>query len=518
MSGLLSAYSATAQGQPAKDWYQQNTTKKNMGIDLYDAYDELLKGKTASEIVVAVIDGGTDVAHPDLIKNIWHNPGEIPFNNIDDDGNGYTDDTVGWNFIGGADGGMVEYDNLEMTRLYRKLTEEFEDMDAEDIAGNPAQVARYELYQEVKKEVKMNKTIYSSYLEGIESAKKVLDRMKESTGKEDPTVADLEKFEPATDREERMKKGVIKEMESGRPFSALYGEIKDQYDQVKAFAEYHYNVDYECRGIVGDNYSDSREKHYGNNNVAGPDAGHGTHVAGIIAATRDNNIGMNGISNARIMVVRVVPNGDERDKDVANGIRYAVDNGAKIINMSFGKSYKWDKAVVDEAVAYAVSKGVLLIHAAGNDAKNTDVENNFPNDKMENGSSAETWVEVGASAPPVKKLPATFSNYGQTNVDVFAPGYQIYSTIPEEKYAFFDGTSMAAPVTSGVAALVWSYYPTLTAKQVKQILMESAVVVKKKTPIPGDKDKAKFTSLSVTGGVVNAYKALQLAEKMVSGK
>lgn len=498
--------------QPAKDWYQKGVSKKNVGIDLYHSYDDLLKGKEAKEIVVAVIDGGTDINHPDLKNNIWHNPGEIPFNNVDDDNNGYVDDTVGWNFIGGADGKMVHWDNLEMTRLYRSMKAEFEDLDADDVSGNPEKVARYELYQRLKSEVTQNKIVNLSYSESIEKILKGLDLVRTGTGKNDPTKEELEAYKPAEKKAENAKAYALAQMKHGSSFKGLYDGLKEAYEHFNAAGNYHYNIEFDPRGIVGDNYQNSNERNYGNNNVAGPDASHGTHVAGIIAALRNNGIGMNGIADhVKIMVVRVVPDGDERDKDVANGIRYAVDNGAKIINMSFGKSYKWDKTIVNEAVEYAVSKGVLLIHAAGNDGKDNDFEPNYPNDSLEAGKFAATWMEIGASAPEKKKQATNFSNYGKNNVDVFAPGYQIYSTIPGAEYAYFDGTSMAAPVTSGVAALVWSYYPKLTAAQLKEILMKSATINKKKVPIPGEKRKTGFKNLSVTGGVVNVYQALKLA-------
>jgi cell wall-associated protease len=508
-----------AQDQPAQDWYQQPNSKKNMGIHLYQAYDQLLKDKKAKDIVVAVIDGGTDITHPDLVGSIWHNPGEIPFNNVDDDNNGYVDDTVGWNFIGGANGAMVEFDNLEKTRILRKLSGQFGDVDAEDIGGNPARVAQYELYQRLKSEITGEQKVYANYFEQFEKAMMHLKKMKELNASGNPSMAEIEKYTPSNGTGESVKESVLSQMKSGSTFESIYSQNKSAYDQLNAFANYHYDTKYDPRYIVADDYGNSYQKGYGNNNVAGPDPSHGTHVAGIIAATRNNGIGMNGIADhVRIMVIRVVPNGDERDKDVANGIRYAVDNGAKIINMSFGKGYSWDKKCVDSAVAYAVSKGVLLIHAAGNDAENNDFEPNYPNDSLRNSRFAETWVEVGASAPPKKKLAATFSNYGAGNVDVFAPGYQIYSTTPDNHYEFYDGTSMAAPVTSGVAALVWSYYPQLTALQVKEILMKSAIVNKKKVPLPGARKKVKFNSLSVSGGVVNAYKALELAAQMTATK
>jgi subtilisin family serine protease len=505
-------------GQPATDWHQQKVTKKNHGIDLQRSYAELLKDKKAAPIVVAVVDAGVDINHPDLRANLWHNPGEIPFNQIDDDNNGHVDDTVGWNFIGGADGRMVEYDNLEMTRLLRKLSAEFEDIDAEDISGSPAKMARYEFYQSLKSEVTQNQLIHASIFEQVEKDRNRLIKMKEATGKVSPTAEDIEKYATSNEEEAWLKDAVLKALKKGYSFEDISKEIEGDYVQRKPLALYHYNVKYDPRGIVGDDYSNSYQWDYGNNNVAGPDPSHGTHVSGIIAAIRNNGMGMDGIAdNAKIMAVRAVPDGDERDKDVANSIRYAVDNGAKIVNMSFGKGYKWDKACVDSAVSYALSKNVLLVHGSGNDHENNDYVANYPNDSLGNGRFAANWMEVGASAPERKSLAASFSNYGKRNVDIFAPGYQIYSTTPNGNYEYYDGTSMAAPVISGVAALVWSYYPSLTAVQVKEILMKSAVVSKKKVKVAGI-GKARFSDLSVSGGVVNVYNALKLAEQVTTGK
>jgi cell wall-associated protease len=261
--------------------------------------------------------------------------------------------------------------------------------------------------------------------------------------------------------------------------------------------------------------------------VKGPEAMHGTHVAGIIGAVRTNNKGMKGVAdNVRIMGVRCVPDGDERDKDVANSIIYAVDNGAQVINMSFGKSFSWDKAAVDKAVKYAQSKDVLLVHAAGNDSKDNDnkANSNFPKANFEKAGwfspkKAKNWIEVGAlSWKKDDDAVATFSNYGQGNVDLFAPGVDIYSTTPDGKYRNLSGTSMASPVTAGVAAVIRSYYPELTAEQVKECLEKSVVKQNYKVKKPGSEDKVPFSSLSRTGGVVNVYEAVKLAGQMKGKK
>jgi subtilisin family serine protease len=292
-------------------------------------------------------------------------------------------------------------------------------------------------------------------------------------------------------------------------------------DYYASALEYGYNSQYDPRGIVGDNYSNSYETGYGNNDLKGPDPSHGTHVSGIIAGKRGNNIGLDGVAdNVEIMVVRVVPDGDERDKDVANGIRYAADNGANIINMSFGKSYSYDKNVVDEAVKYAEKKGVLIIHAAGNDSEDLDGGQNFPTKKFLKGGSAKNWLEIGAMGwQEAPNSVGSFSNYGKKSVDIFAPGVDIYSTYPNNEYKFENGTSMAAPSASGVAAVLMSYFPDLTAAQVKGILMKTAarypgLMINK----PGTEDLVDFTSLSVSGGVINLYAAVMEAMKMSKSK
>jgi subtilisin family serine protease len=293
--------------------------------------------------------------------------------------------------------------------------------------------------------------------------------------------------------------------------------IYDYYDSLKRRVEYNYNPDFNPRPIVGDDYADKDERYYGNSDAEGPDPFHGTHVGGIVAAVRDNGVGIDGVANGvRIMSVRAVPNGDERDKDVANAIRYAVDNGADVINMSFGKGYSPHKDVVDAAVQHADSMGVLMVHAAGNDGADVDTTDNFPTPQYLDGGRADRWIEVGAStwkAPP--DLAAPFSNYGEETVDVFAPGRSIYSTVPDDQYEESDGTSMAAPMVSGVAALMMAYYPNLSATQVREILLETATsFANTEVTRPGGSDTVPFGELSRTGSIINAHDALQRAEEL----
>jgi len=325
----------------------------------------------------------------------------------------------------------------------------------------------------------------------------------------------------------------LEDTDSFESADSLVAMISEQfqggYDYYNGQLDFNYNPDFESRGIVGDNYNDPYQKDYGNNDYEGPDALHGTHVAGIIGAIRNNEVGMDGVAaNVQIMTIRAVPNGDERDKDVANAIRYAVDNGASIINMSFGKGFSWNKQIVDEAVHHARQNDVLLVHAAGNDGKSNDISHenkagNFPNDQYEKGfgfwfwkkKECDTWIEVGAlSHKTGEESVASFSNYGSSNVDVFAPGQEIYSTLPDNEYRYLQGTSMASPVVAGVAALLRSYFPSLEAKQVKEIIMQSSDKLDIQVKTPGDPDKlVPFSQLSVSGGTINVYKAVQLAMK-----
>jgi subtilisin family serine protease len=501
-----------AQKNAPTNWYNLDLKKDKVpGVSSERAYSELLITKISTPIIVAVIDGGTEIDHEDLKSIIWTNKKEIDNNNIDDDRNGYIDDIHGWNFIGGKNGD-VNTDNLELTRVYKELSVKYEQ-------NEPKAGANYEAYVKVKTLYENRITSANVSISLYKEINKNIDSVIKSIGTDNPTSNQLKAFKPNNAMEKNILTIAAKNKSS---LKELKNQLNSAIEHYQTELNSQLNVDLDTRSIVGDNYSDNTERIYGNNHYEGPEGGHGTHVAGIIAAIRDNTIGMKGVANnVNIMVVRVVPNGDERDKDIANGIRYAVDNGAKIINMSFGKNYSPSKYIVDDAVRYAISKDVLLVHAAGNDGKNTDTSNNFPRDRYaDNSGEASSWLEIGASSwQKGKTIAADFSNYGRENVDVFAPGVDIYSTIPDSKYASFNGTSMAAPVTSGVAALVWSYYPTLTANQIKDIIMQSSVKIKGKVILPGNrKIKVNMTDLCKTGGIVNAYEALKMAEAVVNKK
>ena len=520
---LAIPYLMTAQA-PSKDWFHSE-------IQAEAAYSSL-SSRSSTPVIVAIIDSGVDIEHEDLAANIWVNTDEIPGNNIDDDKNGYVDDVHGWNFIGNADGTNVNGETLEVTRLYASLRGKYGE-------ANPALLTKdqreeYNRFVKYKEEVETKRSAAQANLDGIESQRTIIGGLFDAMisefgniqlGGEFFDTTALQVPDQFKDALMEMAAGYESENSEAPDFETLKGIVDDEVsnglDYFKSQANFHYNPDFKSREIIGDNYQDQEEKYYGNNDVEGPDSFHGTHVAGIVGAVRGNSIGSDGVaSNVLLMSVRTVPDGDEHDKDVANAIRYAVDNGASIINMSFGKGHSWNKGVVDDAVRYAAKNDVLLVHAAGNSHQDNDTTGNFPNDKYEKAKGflfwkkkkAKNWLEVGAlSYKTGEDLPATFSNYGAENVDIFAPGVSIYSSTPDNNYQAIQGTSMASPVVAGVAAVLRSYFPTLNAEQVKSIIMESASPHNSNVKQPGSGEIVNFSTLSVTGGVVNMKNAVTKA-------
>lgn len=521
----------TVQGEaqlPPREWFILDPATDNVqGVSAEKAYNTILKGKKSETVTVAVIDSGVDIDHEDLKGKIWVNEKEIADNGIDDDKNGYIDDKYGWNFIGGKDGRNVKQDTYELTRIYVKLKEKYGDTEPKKVKKKNKE--EYEYWLKVKEdfektydEAHQQYNFYSNLRDNIVRFHTLL---KAYVGVEQISLDDLRNID-TQDSIVLTARNIIGMIYQNVGENADFDEITQELDKaVEHFGNqvnYAFNTEFDPREIVGDNYDDPYEKGYGNNDVKGHDPSHGTHVAGIIAANRNNELGIKGIAdNVKIMVVRAVPDGDERDKDVANAIIYAVDNGAQIINMSFGKSYSPQKEAVDKAVKYAESKGVLLIHAAGNSSKDIDKGKNFPT-KTYAGSKtkATNWLEVGASAwGEGEDFVGEFSNYGKETVDVFAPGVDIYSTTPDNEYESFNGTSMAAPNTAGVAALLMSYYPELTAFQVKDIIARSSRKFDNlKVTKPGKEELVDFKDLSISGGLINAYEALKMAESMTMEK
>ncbi|MCS3861702.1 subtilisin family serine protease [Salinibacter ruber] len=510
-----------APSRAPQDWYHlDRVPRSGPGLDTRAAYRDVLQGRPPQDTVqVAVIDSGLDIDHEDLAAKLWTNADEIPGNDVDDDGNGYVDDVHGWNFIGGPDGKNVDQDTYELTRIYVDLQERFAGVDSARVG--PDARDRYRRYQDIKRTFQKKRREARKRLAKVGKAQKAVqasvDVLKSHLGTDSLTQSAVRSV-TSSRRDVRRAQQTLQYFYDQ---DLSPSDLKDYKNQLERQVEYNYNPDFNPRPIVGDDYADKTERRYGNNDAEGPDPGHGTHVAGIIGATRDNSIGIDGVARGvRLMSVRAVPNGDERDKDVANAIRYAVDNGADVINMSFGKSYSPHKGVVDAAVQYADSMGVLMIHAAGNDGANVDSTDNFPSPYYADGGRAQRWIEVGASSwEGGEKLAASFSNYGAERVDVFAPGHSIYSTVPDNAYERNDGTSMAAPMVSGLAALIMAHYPSLTASDVRTIILETATPYRNRTVArPGDGETVPFGTLSDTGAVVNAHAALRRAADRVAAQ
>ncbi len=478
-------------------WSHLDVVKDTIpGMSVDRAYAELLKDKKGVKVVVGIVDSGVDIDHEDLKPVIWTNEKEIPGNGIDDDKNGYVDDIHGWNFLGD-----VTLENLEVTRIIKKGDD-----------GSETYKRALADYDEK----------YQKALEGKQQVDFLLNTNKaiqEYLKKEDYSLEDLKNMETADEGLKKSKMIMTQVIgQAGPKFNVDLEEYRKYiYDQL----DYNLNKEFDGRKVLGDNPEDIKMTQYGNNVVYGPDkeeAMHGTHVSGIIAEVRNNNLGGDGVANnVAIMAVRAVPNGDEYDKDIALAIRYAVDNGAKVINGSFGKSFSPHKEWVFDAIKYAEKKDVLIVHASGNDSNDIDLEKNinFPNDSQDNKTEfVHNVLTVGALNNEYgEKVIAPFSNYGKINVDVYAPGMEIYASVPNNKYKYEQGTSMASPNVAGVAALIRSYYPKLKAFQVKQIIMDSGLSLPATVELGENQEKKSSTDTSRTGKMVNAYNALLLAEK-----
>ena len=512
------------QNNDLKTWYHKDFSTTNVyGVNTNNAYKFLeSKGLKPRTVVVGVLDSGVEVDHPGLINNMWKNPNEIPNNGIDDDKNGYVDDIYGWNFIGGKTAD-VDADNLEVTRMVKKYQPIFEGTDsAKNRANQTKMPEEYAMYQKSKKlfdEKGSEAKQYYQYFSGFNNA--IPSIVKTLNGKT-LTKANLAAIKPASQEDSRnlqILNSLVQEAENvGKTpkevEELLKKEVEGALKHYESQATKHYNLDFDPRKeIVGDNYDNYNEKHYGNNHYEGPDASHGTHVSGIIAGLPHGNEAQYGVAHkvAKIMTVRAVPDGDERDKDVANAIRYAVDNGAKILNMSFGKAVSPGKKHVWDAMKYAEKKGVLLVKAAGNDNQNIGENEYFPTNFMKQSDEkpfVSNMIVVGASTNNSQNLRARFSNYNGKMVDVFAPGQEIYSTVPDAKYEYLQGTSMASPVVAGAAAVLWAYMPSLTPQQIKEALVKT---VNKSTVNANVDSSANFDQISVAGGVIDLYKAAQYA-------
>lgn len=507
-------------------WYHQDFASSNVyGVNTQSAYKYLeSKGLKSKPVIVGVLDSGVDVEHPGLIKNMWRNVNEIPGNGIDDDGNGYIDDIYGWNFSGGKNGD-IDVDNMEVTRVVKKYQPIFEGPNSTQNKANQAKMPTdFDMYMK-SKEIFTKKSVEAK--QNYETYKRISDMipvMIAMLNGQNLTPDVLVSIKPTTP-EQAMAVQVLGQISKDPSVAGkspaevqkfLEAQMKEALNYYEPQALKQYNLDYDPRAeIVGDNYDDYSEKNYGNNHYKGPDAQHGTHVAGIIAGLPQGNEVQYGVGYkvAKIMTVRAVPNGDERDKDVANAIRYAVDNGARILNMSFGKPVSPGKGVVWDAFKYAESKGVLLVKAAGNENEDIAEHVYFPTN-FKNVTDPKPFVNnmivVGASTNDNEFLRASFSNYNKKLVNVFAPGEKIYSTVPDAKYEYLQGTSMASPVVAGAAAVLLAYMPNLTPAEI----IESLVKTSNKSTVNAminSNTNNRFDMISEAGGVIDLKKAAEYA-------
>lgn len=499
---------------PNLDWKED----KVLGSSIELAYQKLLVNKESKRtVIVAVLDNGIDINHDDLKNKIWINTNEIPGNNIDDDQNGYIDDIHGWNYLGNTAGENVYEENLEITRVYKEYLALIEkgELDSNNLVG--PKVDMYKKAEELyKEEMKLREGNLKNINNAIYLMKSSKSLIKKLYGVKIESESDLNQISPAGNEEVIRAKNILYSI-YGQGFTMEAFEESKDYNE--KYTLQYLNFDLNARDVIGDDPFDINDKNYGNPDVTGPSADHGTACAGLIAAERNNNIGINGVAdNVKIMCLRTTPSGDERDKDVALAIRYAVDNGAHIINMSFGKDLSPQKEFVDDAIKYAAEKGVLLVHSSGNAGQDLRIDPAYPNETFnetfEDKSEAPNMITVGASSlKPNKRMIAPFSNYGGGIVDILGPGTDIISLDTGSTYSTHSGTSFSGPIVSGVAAVIWSYYPDLSVEELIKVLVESSKTKRpKKVYLPNltseKKKKVKMAEICGEGGVVNLYRAI----------
>ena len=515
-------YSQNAQTTVPRDWHMLDFQQDHIyGISCDKAYQDLLKNKKSTPVIVAIIDSGIDTMQEDLKPVLWHNPLEKN-NGLDNDKDGYVGDIFGWNFIGSKDPNKnVTKDTEEYLRVYFKYKDRFSAITSEDQLSKKDRP----LYREWlrTKPLVLQSTPEQKSINMYTSMQKLLNEynpvFQKELSKPVYTITDIKTYRPNDEQKTVSQRNLMMMFRILRTDTTnvmLNNRLSYLIDSLKVLVKMPETKPLDYRdSIVGDNYANFNDRYYGNNNVMGGDHRHGTHVAGIIGAARNNGVGMNGIAdNVKIMMIRAVPDGDEHDKDIAEAIRFAVDHGAKVINMSFGKAFSPEQKWVEDAFKYAAKKDVLIVKAAGNDGKDIDTEPSYPTTRYMKGDKLMPNVlTIGASGPLASSLIAPFSNYGKTMVDVFAPGVRIYSTVPGvSNYAAMSGTSMASPVTAGVAALLKSYFPKLTAVQIKKVIEESVMKISEPVRKPGSTEMVPMTDLCKSGGIVNVYNAIKLAE------
>ncbi len=515
---------------PFQYWFQKDYQQDAVpGISLDKFYTQNTKKSKSKSIIVAVIDTQIDIHHEDLKGQLWINTKEIPNNGIDDDDNGYIDDINGWNFLGTPSGGYVVWTNFEYTRLVRDWAPLFKNKTESQIAIHD--ISNYKEYRKALKKLEEENRYYKNWMKSVSHSESIYplikDTLKYFFPKQDYNYRQLDSMyqkHKINDKTYRQR-----QTDNDRDLGALidymmailevnqntFEDIKNKKTELDSIIDKNLNLNFNERTAIGDDPS-VLEKGYGNNNISNIKVGHrpiqdhATKVSGIIAANRTNSIGIKGIAeNVKIMPLNISASGDEHDKDIAMAIRYAVDNGAKVINMSFGKEFSLHKQWVFEAFQYAEEHDVLLVHVAGNNSFNVDENPYYPSDIAYDGSKevCGNFINVGSISSKLdSSFVSSFSNYGKQNVDLFAPGEEIYTTTYPNTYGTDSGTSLAGPMVSGTAALIWSYYPKLTAQEVKQIILDSGTAYDIEVLVPGGEGtKVKFSELSKSGKVLNAF-------------
>lgn len=523
-------------GQDTKFWHWKDLEKDGVhGVSLFKAQQLLIDLKLKpAPIVIAILDGGIDTNHLQIKPLLWNNTKEIPGNHLDDDKNGYVDDLHGWNFLGNAAGQNINKASDEKSRIYHRYKSEFKQDNLDSATWDLKKKQTYKIWQQAAAEIIFTDEDADN-LAFIKMARNAVVKMGVILIREiedsNFTAEKLETYQPIGKLTADTKISYLRTLQAlGIDKSNGHQSILDDLNEYISGKEQSAismdNAPEDLRkNIIQDQYENFKDQYYGNNNITGPNAKHGTHVAGLAAGIVDTIVpNATYINPIRIMGVRVVPDGDEYDKDVALGIRYAVNNGAKIINMSFGKSFSPEQPWVDSAIRYAASKDVLIIHSAGNESYDLNVKSVYPNPySTVFKDKANNLITVGASSDPIiaESILTDFSNYGNQIVDVLSPGNKIYSSLPNQNYGYLNGTSMSAPILSHIAALIRSYFPKLSAIEVKTILLQSCWKPEDENtlfPIPQKDQAKKINEMSAEGGIINAALCIQNAMKFQSNK
>ena len=523
-------------GQDTKFWHWKDLEKDGVhGVSLFKAQQLLIDLKLKpAPIVIAILDGGIDTNHLQIKPLLWNNTKEIPGNHLDDDKNGYVDDLHGWNFLGNAAGQNINKASDEKSRIYHRYKSEFKQDNLDSATWDLKKKQTYKIWQQAAAEIIFTDEDADN-LDFIKMARNAVVKMGVILIREiedsNFTAEKLETYQPVGKLTADTKISYLRTLQAlGIDKSNGHQSILDDLNEYISGKEQSAismdNAPEDLRkNIIQDQYENFKDQYYGNNNITGPNAKHGTHVAGLAAGIVDTIVSnATFINPIRIMGVRVVPDGDEYDKDVALGIRYAVNNGAKIINMSFGKSFSPEQPWVDSAIRYAASKDVLIIHSAGNESYDLNVKSVYPNPySTVFKDKANNLITVGASSDPIiaESILTDFSNYGNQIVDVLSPGNKIYSSLPNQNYGYLNGTSMSAPILSHIAALIRSYFPKLSAIEVKTILLQSCWKPEDENtlfPIPQKDQVKKLNEMSAEGGIINAALCIQNAMKFQSNK